>query len=383
MVLNNVALMGKDSPVNIRIAGDKITAVSGESGSDGEQLQLNFTNAFVFPGLVNSHDHLDFNLFPALGKSTYQNYTEWGKHIHETYKDEIASVLKVPVLLREQWGIVKNLLCGVTTVVNHGNKIQNHDTLINVHERYNFLHSVRFEKKWKMKLNKPFTRKLPVVVHIGEGKDFDAHWEIDQLINWNLFRRTLIGVHAVAMTEEQAKNFRAVVWCPQSNFFLLNTTAPINRLKKETTIVFGTDSTLTSNWNIWNHIRFAREIRMLNDEELYRSLNANAADVWQTSCNEIKPGAVADLVVGKIKDEKGGLNVFFATNPEDILLVVHQGHIRLFDESLYGQLAHTDLSGYGKIYVHGVCKYIQGDVPGLIKKIKQYYPGVRFPIAID
>jgi len=377
MVLNDVLTVSAGRPINIGIDRHRITVV--DDAAIPGRLQLWFNSALAFPGLINSHDHLDFNLFPALGDRVYKSYTEWGQYIHEHYKDEIAQVLKVPVTLREEWGIIKNLLCGVTTVVNHGEKLQAMHSLINVHERYQFLHSVGFEKKWKIKLNNPLETKLPVVVHVGEGLTFQDYEEINQLIKWNILRKKLIGIHAVAMTDEQARKFEAVVWCPESNYFLLNKTAPVNLLKQHTTILFGSDSTLTGDWNIWNHIRLAREVQLLTDAGLYLALNANAAAVWETGNGEIKAGAVADLVIVKAKDGKNGLSAFFDTNPEDILMVIQQGNIRLFDESVYEQLAGTDLSGYYKVKINGACKYIQSDVPALMKNIKQYYPGAVFP----
>jgi cytosine/adenosine deaminase-related metal-dependent hydrolase len=381
MVLHNVSLIDGGHPVDIQIEDDSIATVQVNHIRD--TLQINFEDALAFPGLINSHDHLDFNLFPQLGDKVYQSYTEWGNYIHQQYKHEIAAVLKVPIALREQWGVIKNLLCGVTTVVNHGEKLKGTHTLINVHEQYYFVHSVGFEKRWKLKLNNPLKTKLPVVIHIGEGKDMAAHHEINQLTRWNLFRKKLIGIHAVAMTEEQSKNFEAVVWCPQSNYFLLNATAPVNRLKCSTNILFGTDSTLTGDWNIWEHIRLARKTKMMSDIELYNTLNINAAKIWQTGTSAIKVGEYADLVITKKHPEQSSIDAFFGTKPEDILMVIHHGNIRLFDESLYGQLGQTDLLAYSKIYVNGVGKYIQADVPALIKGIKQYYPEAVLPIVID
>ncbi len=379
MVLNNVLLIDNNRPVNVQIGGDKITNVTGDTIKDQEQIQ--FDNALIFPGLINSHDHLDFNLFPQLGDKIYNNYTEWGKHIHENYKDEILKVLNVPLLLREQWGIIKNLLCGVTTVVNHGEKIKTSTPLINVYERYHCLHSVGFEKNWRIKLNNPFKKKLPVVIHVGEGTDDDAYREINQLIQWNRLCKKLIGVHAVAMSNKQAEKFRAIVWCPQSNYFLLNKTAPVNQLKNKSAILLGTDSTLTGNWNIWDHIAVARKTGMLTDLDLYNALHINASTIWKTNTKKIEANNDADIVVAKINNGQKGLDAYFATEPKDILLVIHKGNIRLFDASLYDQLIRLDLSSFSKIYISGVCKYIQSDVPMLMSQIRQYYQEANFPIG--
>ncbi|NNU33993.1 hypothetical protein HK413_07175 [Mucilaginibacter sp. S1162] len=131
---------------------------------------------------------MDFNLFPQLGNRYYNSYTEWGKHIQTNYKDEIAAVLKVPLNLRVEWGIFKNLLCGVTTVVNHGEPLPIANAPINV-EQCHSIHSVQFEKRWKLKLNNPLKRKLPVVIHVGEGSDEQSKREIDTLIRWNLLKK--------------------------------------------------------------------------------------------------------------------------------------------------------------------------------------------------
>ena len=384
MVLNNVTVLGTDGPVNIQIRNNRIVKITKDPiAAKSKRLQLTFSKALAFPGLINSHDHLDFNLFPQLGDRTYNNYTEWGNYIHATYRNEIAAVLKVPVDLREQWGILKNLIAGVTMVVNHGEKLKTTFPLISVHEEYHFLHSVQFEKKWKMKLNNPLKIDKAAVIHVGEGLDSGSRKEIDQLIRWNIFRKQMIGVHAMAMSRKQAEKFRAIVWCPQSNFFMFNQTAPVDKLKKYTTVLFGTDSTLTSDWNIWNHIRAARKTGSLTDAELIGSLSANAANIWGTPNGEIKTGRIADIVIAKIKHGKSARESFFATDPEDILLVLQSGRIRLFDSELLTQLTETDTSAFSKIYIGGLCKYVERDVPKLITAIQQYYPEANFPITID
>lgn len=381
MVLNNLRTALTGAPVNISISGNKIDRVLSEPCSEnGSKFKLTFDNAIVFPGLINSHDHLDFNLFPALGDRTYQNYTEWGRHIHKNYKDEIRSVLEIPTALREQWGIYKNLLCGVTTVVNHGKKISKPTNLISVYEDCHCIHSVQFEKKWKLALNNPLKRKIPVVIHTGEGTDSSSGKEISKLIKWNLLKRPVIGVHGVAMNAEQARAFKALVWCPASNYFLLNGTAPIDQLKDALPILFGTDSTLTGNWNIWEHIRLARKTQLMTDEELYNALSINPANTWNQNCGLLMPGNDADLVVAKSNPSLTGSEAFFGTDPKNILLALHKGHVVLFDGELYSQLKNLKTDEYSRVYIDGVCKYVAGDLPLLMQKIRRYYPMADFPV---
>jgi hypothetical protein len=155
MILNNLKTALTGDPVNIRVAGNRIGQVSAWPFHPApDAFNIDLEGAIVFPGLINSHDHLDFNLFPALGDKTYRDYTEWGQYIHQHYGEKIAQVLKIPVQLREEWGIYKNLLCGVTTVINHGNKIRTPNKPITIYEDCQSIHSVRFGKKWKFALNK-------------------------------------------------------------------------------------------------------------------------------------------------------------------------------------------------------------------------------------
>lgn len=382
--LNSLTIAGRQGPKDILIGDGLFTDVSSpqqDHSGPGSDLILSLPGSIAFPGLINSHDHLDFNLFPRLGNAIYSNYTEWGNDIHLRNRKEIDAVLGIPQPLRTAWGIYKNLLNGFTTVVNHGETLPVDDELITVFQNQRCLHSVGFEKGWRWQLNRPGWRRQssphgpgpqPIVLHVGEGTDKAAHNEISRLLRWNLFKKPLIGVHGVAMDETQAKGFHALVWCPASNYFLLNSTAPIHKLKHHVPILFGTDSTLTAPWDAWEHIRLARgQQTMLTDEELLDSLTRQAADTWKLPIGEIAPGLQADLVVSAAAD-------VFSTTPEDILLVLHKGQIRLFDASL-------DIGpqpGFYKISVGERNKYVKGDLPTLMKEIQKHYPAVAFPDTI-
>ncbi|MBS1530402.1 MAG: amidohydrolase family protein [Bacteroidetes bacterium] len=368
MILNNLRTALAGAPISVRVTGSRIAAVSPSPFQQApHDLSIDLEGALVFPGLVNSHDHLDFNLFPALGDKIYNNYTQWGQHIHQNFKKEIAQVLSIPIHLREEWGIYKNLLCGVTTVVNHGKKVRTTNKHITVYEGCQSIHSVRFEKKWKLSLNNPLKKKLAAAIHTGEGTDPSSSEEIDTLSSWNLLNRPVIGVHGVAMSCQQAKAFKALVWCPESNYFLLDRTANVDELKAHLPILFGTDSTLTGSWNIWEHIRLARKTGQLTDQELFASLTINPAQTWDLPCGELSVDKDADIVVAKCDD-------FFSVGPQAILLVIHNGEVRLFDERLLSQMALIEPDNYCRICINGAYKYVAGDLPKLIENIKYYYP---------
>lgn len=352
--------------------------------NEKNNLFFHFENALIFPGLINSHDHLDFNLFPKLGNRIYKNYLEWGNDIHRENKNIIDAVLKIPQALRTQWGVYKNLLNGIITVFNHGKQLHIQDPLIDIFQDKHSLHSVRLEKNWKWKLNDPFNKKEPYVIHVGEGTDEDSHKEIDTLIQWNKLHKKLIGIHCVAMDIKQAASFEALVWCPDSNLFLLGATARIDKLKQATTIVFGTDSTVSADWNIWNQLRVAKKTGLLTKEEIFASLTTSPAKLrGLNNIGILKENANAHIVVAE-KKPGTAMEAFFEINPEAILLIMNNGNIILFDESLREQFVSQKLNAthFCRLFVNSRIKYVKGNLAELIKQVKSYAEDASFPIEI-
>lgn len=377
MKISKAYIIGEAGLKDIVIEKGMIGAVTTINISQPSSIILPEDN-ITFPGLINSHDHLDFNLFPQLGNHIYKNYTTWGDDINKNNIGQINAVLKIPQELRTQWGMYKNLLSGVTTVVNHGKKLNIDNELITVFQDCYSLHSLNYEKKWKWKLNDPLKKNKPFVIHTGEGTNEEAQNEIDELINANWLKKKMIAVHGVAMTIKQAKAFEALIWCPASNYFLLDATADVEKIKKNTAIVFGSDSTLSAGWNIWDHLRMARKTEQLSDQELLDAVNTVAAKIWNMNNGAIAKNKSADIVVAKKKQDRSDMDNFFSLNPEDILMVISKGNIVLFDECLQGQVK---MQSFNRVIINGTVKYVQGNLQALSQNIKQYYPEAIFPFG--
>ena len=385
MILKNLHIVGKGSDsMDIHTKGDTIVSIRNSTDKDifNDDIKLNFENCIAFPGLINSHDHLEYNLYPRLGHKIYRDYVEWGNDIHIKDKELINSIESVPAELRLQYGIIKNLISGVTSVAHHGsyNPVLNNSP-VTIIKKGTCIHSVRLGGRWKYKINLPKSGE-PYIIHTGEGTNTESAGEIDELIRWNLFNRKLIGIHGIAMTEEQSKNFTAIIWCPDSNIFLFGKTADIRILKKNTAILFGTDSTLTADGNIFENIRTARNLKMLSDQELFYSLTKTAAEVWGlNNCASIEEGKNSDIVIARQKS----VNLyesFYNTNPEDILLILNNGEVVLFDrtikESITGMMKHTN--SFNEINIKGHIKYADYPVEDIINKIKALKPGIEIKL---
>ncbi len=374
MILKNLVIRN-NKRVNLEIR-DNVFSRIWESGDKQDEIEneINLAGCIGFPGLFNSHDHLEFNLYQRLGHRVYEDYVEWGNDIHEKDKAIIDEIQSVPFAERVKAGILKNLISGVTHVAHHGNVYLPQSSPIEILQDCTNIHSVRLEKKWKMEIIYP-TNLEPYVFHIGEGTNEKSHKEIDELIKWNVFRRKLFGVHAIAMDSDQSKNFESIIWCPEANYFLFKKTADIKNLKLNTKILFGTDSTLTSGWNIFDQIRFARESGQLTDDELMDSLTCSAADIWKVNSGAIEINKFADLVVAP-HIANSYVESFFAVNAENMLLILNSGSVVLFDESLEGKFKDVDSStmGFNTIEIGTRKKFIRLDIGRTIDLLKKYNP---------
>jgi cytosine/adenosine deaminase-related metal-dependent hydrolase len=170
-----------------------------------------------------------------------------------------------------------------------------------------------------------------------------------------------------------------LVWCPESNAVLLDKHANIKTLKTAVRVLFGTDSTLSGNWNIWKHLRLARELKSLDDEELFAAVSSSPANTWHQNTGLLRAGKDADIVVAASTQSSITWNELYQTNPQNILLLMVKGKIRLADESIFCQLAPQQYSSFTPVKLGSSVKFVEGDLPELMNSISSYYPDATFP----
>ncbi len=328
-------------------------------------------NSFVFPGLINAHDHLEFNLFPPLANRVYSDYLEWGEDIHVQQKEIIHKIEQIPFEKRIRFGALKNLLNGFTRVVHHGphRPMVRSLTKYPVWMNYQYAHALGTEPRWKLKLNLPFTSEL--MLHVGEGTSTRAELEIDRLITWNCVRKRLIGIHAIGITPEQASHFKAVIWCPASNLFLYNKTMAAHKIKDHTAVLFGTDSTVSSPASLWDQLRMVRGLEMISDQDLFKMLTFDSRTHFGGQSQS------EDWVVARQK-KSSRWDSFFDLHPEDILLVTIKGSTWLCDDALPASLRPQNAIG---ILIGGSLKWVERELGEVVPALRQY--DVSLPLHIQ
>jgi cytosine/adenosine deaminase-related metal-dependent hydrolase len=282
---------------------------------------LDVGGAFVLPGLVNAHDHLELNHYGRLkGRDTYCNASEWIADLRPRLNGdpEIRAGRAHALVERLFVGALKNLLSGVTTVAHHNPfYAELRRTMpIRVVRRYGWAHSFDLERLPAGARGEPggdiavrcrsTPADAPFMVHLAEGVDAGARAELPRLEALGCLKPNTVIVHGVAIEgsgwTRVAHAGAGLVWCPSSNAFLFGRTARIRELLdmngSAPAVALGTDSRVTGSRDLLEELRYARMAADVSAAELFSMVTLRAAALLrQARAGRLAVGVPADLIV--------------------------------------------------------------------------------------
>src|SRR5580658_8291866 len=207
---------------------------------------IDVTGHMILPGLINAHDHLSFNLFPLLGRPPYANATEWARDIYKPDESPVREHRAVPRAVRLEWGGLKNLFSGVTTVAHHDpDPARTFGARFPVRvAKAGWAHSLAFTPDIaKRRVRTP--KQIPFILHLAEAIDAAGAEEIFELDRLRLLDDRVVIVHGVALDRRGWRLLKArrasLIACPVSNLFTLRRTLKRSAFQAGVPIALGTD----------------------------------------------------------------------------------------------------------------------------------------------
>ena len=359
--------------------------------SEVEYQKIDMQGLLIFPGLINSHDHLLGTYIPKVGNGRYLNWKPWDEDLKssELYKER-SKISADDIYLLSYY---RQILSGVTTVSDHipheVNEKLLENALIRVIKEYALAHECSsYDLRWgdeiKKEIEKSKKEEIPFITHIEEGFDKEAMEGVPYLKKLGgLFRNTVL-VHCIACDEADieiiAKAKSSIVWCPNSNIFMFNKTADIKTfLEKGVNVTLGTDSPMSGGMNLFDEMKFAKKYykkrykEELDSKKIIEMCTTHAAKAFklEKELGEIKKGKLADVFVIKENKKRNPFEQVINSQTKDIEFVLKEG-LSLFFKEKYKEHFDFELDNFQKVMIDGKYKcYLIGRPKDLKNRINK------------
>jgi cysteine-rich repeat protein len=331
----------------------------------------------ISPALINAHDHIDYQKAPEAGRQErYEHRHDWrvGGSAHDGHTRLPAGATAADLGVR--WAELRQVMSGTTAVVSSGGRPGFLRDLNSFGAAQEGLAEpdVNFQTfpigdsggeelssgcNYRTSLDTPsdippLSAYLP---HVAEGISASAQNEFRCLSGEGAGSQQLMTprtaiIHGIGLTAadiaKMADKGTGLVWSPRSNVSLYGETAMVTTYKQlGVNIALGTDWLQSGSMNILRELRCANYLnevhysRTFTDEELWRMVTANAADLSETweKLGRIAPKKVADLAIFKLKSYAySPHSAVINANAEDVVLTVRGGKPLYGDKSVVAAL---------------------------------------------
>jgi cytosine/adenosine deaminase-related metal-dependent hydrolase len=376
--------------LDVRIGGGKILELLRPGAQPGDRpaedarwsnpaaTAVDVSGCLLLPGLINAHDHLEFSLFPRLGRGPFPNAREWARAVYQPSESPVREQLQIPKPERLIWGGLKNLLSGVTTVCHHNPyqpEVFDNGFPVRVVRRFGWAHSLEFSDDLPARFAATPADE-PFIVHLGEATDEAGRRQVFELDALRALDERTVLVHAVALDREGLalveQRGASLIWCPSSNRFTLGATLDAAVFASNIRVALATDSAMTGEGDLLDELRAARQPGV-PAARLYAMVTSESAAVLRLDQGEGKltAGGLADLIA---VDDAGGspCEAVAGAAAREPLLVMVGGELKLVDEEFAGRLNAPLPAGLRRIHTAGrrPC-LVDADVPALLASARR------------
>jgi cytosine/adenosine deaminase-related metal-dependent hydrolase/ubiquinone/menaquinone biosynthesis C-methylase UbiE len=378
LIGGNVALTADDKvPAHLGLEHRvELITISPKTSQSVSPNTIDVAGYTLLPGLINSHDHLEFALFPRLGRGNYNSFTEWYEDIHRTERETIALHRSIPKSTRLWWGALRNLLGGVTTVCHHNpltGDMMSEDFPVRVVRHLGWAHSVALDKTFATRHHRtPHDR--PFIIHVGEGTDDASRKEFTDINDAGVLDHRTVIVHGLACGPEAARQINrqnaSLIWCPSSNVFLFGRTHHSEALRGFNNVALGSDSPLTGTGDLLDEIRFAGTQTAISADELYRLTTTDAGRILrlQSGAGQIRVGATADIIAVRGSDSTPA-RTLASLSYRDVHLVLRAGRIQLASPELMNRIPEHLSRGLRPLEIDGLIRWVRAPLGRMFRDV--------------
>jgi hypothetical protein len=348
------------------IAEGTIAAITqrGDPAPAGfEQVAPLETGGTVFPGLIELHNHIAYNLLPLWQvPQPYTNRDTWGNS--PEYHQKVTAPMKtigeatdlLPAVVR--YVECKALVGGVTTTQGialfsaPGIRRYYRGIVRNVEQTDDPALPNAGSRIADVQATDPqaflaeLQHKKCFLLHLSEGTDDAAHKHFEALrlpgdAGWAI-TPALAGIHCVALKppdfQVMVTHGASMVWSPFSNLLLYGHTADVATAAAVGTaaapfkIGLGSDWSPSGSKSLFGELKVAHVYSHSNgnpftDEQLVRMATLEAAEIlgWDKQLGSLEVTKRADLVVVGGQDDSAPVSPLFAGDERTVQLVVING----------------------------------------------------------
>lgn len=361
----------------LSISGNKIAQVDAFNGSRGGVE----TNSFIFPGLIDLHDHITWNFLPRWKPNElFNNRYEW----QQTNGYKIALAQPHSKIVAEhglacdadRFGEIKAIVGGSTAVVGGLTPTPNSDdngcimglarnldnfagfdgSVLNKEKvRYEvFPFEMKFADAVRVRTDLDSGTLKAFLVHVGEGKPLDASAarEFSMLAKRGdgFLRPGVSVIHGTAFGKaeftQMANRGVGLIWSPRSNIELYGSTTDVRSAKEAgVRIALAPDWSPSGSDGMLEELKYAATWNaaqippVFEDAELVKMATVIPAQLAgvDKQIGSLTKGLYADLLLIK-RSESNPYTALLHTSPGDVRLVIIGGVPIYGDPDLMKQL---------------------------------------------